>query len=235
MKQIIISDFQVLTENMQYGNYVKRRHKMKKLLFGTLLLTLMFSFPPPTVAEVSVNIGFSLPLPPPIRFREPPRLVVLPDTYVYVTPDVNVDIFFNDGWWWRPYEGRWYRSRDYNSGWQHYKHEPSFYRHVPKHWRNDYKNHQWKGQQWNPARRDQHEVKKNWNRWKKDKHWEKNNNWGVQKARHNQNKGRKIQVEDKRKKTKPDQYDKNVKHDKNNKSSKSSKSNKNEKYENDGR
>ncbi len=187
---------------------------MKKLFFGTVLLALMFSFPLSMMAEVNVNIGFSLPLPPVIHFQEPPRLVVLPDTYVYVTPDVDVDIFFNDGWWWRPYEGRWYRSRDYNSGWYYYKSEPSFYRQVPKHWRNDYRDHHWKGQQWNPERRKHHEVQKNWNQWKKDRHWEKNNNWGVQKKRKNQNQGRQFQKEDKLKNDKHNQYDRNDKHDK---------------------
>ena len=74
---------------------------------------------------LSVSIG--LPLPPPIVFAAPPELMVLPETNVYVVPDVDVDIFFYNGWWWRPWEGRWYRSRDYSSGWGHYRNVPSFY------------------------------------------------------------------------------------------------------------
>ena len=143
----------------------------------------MFSFPLPMMAEVTVNIGFSLPLPPVIRFHEAPRMVVLPGTYTYVAPDVDVDIFFNDGWWWRPYQGRWYRSHDYNSGWSYHQQPPSFYNGVNRNWRDDYRKHQWKGHNWNPERRDHREVQKNWNYWKKDKHWEKNNNWGVQDSR----------------------------------------------------
>jgi len=59
----------------------------------------------------AVDIHISIPLPPPIVFPGPPELIVIPDTYVYVVPDIDADIFFGDGWWWRLWEGRWYRSR----------------------------------------------------------------------------------------------------------------------------
>ncbi len=192
-------------------------YKMKKFFGGTLLLALMFSFPLPTKAEVSVNIGFSLPMPPAIGFHAPPRLVVLPNTDIYVDPEADVDIFFNDGWWWRPYRGEWYRSRDYNSGWTHNRRPPSFYNAVPRHWRDDYREHKWKGHQWNPERRDHREVQKNWNHWKEDKHREKNKNWGVQKARQNQYEGRQSPKEERRKNNKPDQHNRNDKHNKNKK------------------
>ncbi len=188
---------------------------MKKLFWGMVLLTMMFSFPPPMMAQGSVNIGFSLPLPPVIRFRKPPTLVVLPNTYVYVVPDVDVDIFFSDGWWWRPYEGRWYRSRDYNSGWHHYKHTPSFYHNIPRHWRNDYRNHHWKGQQWNPERRPHKEVQRHWKNWEKTRHWEKSNNWGIRKVPHNRDRGRQFQQEDRGRNDRYDRYNKHGKHDRN--------------------
>ncbi len=205
---------------------------MKKLFLGTLLVALMFSFPLPMMAAVSVNIGFSIPLPPVIQFHEPPRMVVLPGTYTYVAPDVDVDIFFNDGWWWRPYQGRWYRSHDYNSGWSYHQQPPSFYNGVNRHWRDDYRNHQWKGQQWNPERRDHREVQKNWNRWQKDRHWEKTNNWGVQKVQHNQDQGRQFQQEDR---GKYDRNDRNDRNDKNNKNNKYDKNDKNNKHGNNGK
>ena len=69
------------------------------------MLALMFSFPLLMKAEVIVNIGFSIPVLPVIRFHEAPRMVVLPDTNIYVAPDVDVDIFFAEGWWWRPIKG----------------------------------------------------------------------------------------------------------------------------------
>ena len=88
---------------------------MKRLLFGTMLLASVLVFPVPTMAGVGVRV--SIPLPPHIVFATPPEMVVIPETNVYVVPDLDVDIFFWNGWWWRPWEGRWYRSRNYSSGW----------------------------------------------------------------------------------------------------------------------
>jgi hypothetical protein len=101
----------------------KGGNKMKKLLFGAMLLALAISVPIPTMAGVTVQIG--IPLPPPIAFPAPPQVVLLPNTGVYVAPDLGVDFFFFDGWWWRPWEGRWYRSRNYRSGWGYYNGVPS--------------------------------------------------------------------------------------------------------------
>src|SRR4030042_2998758 len=77
-------------------------NKMKKLFFVTLLLALVIVVPIPTMARV--DVGVSIALPRPIVFAAPPEMIVLPETYVYVVPDVDVDIFFYDGWWWRPWE-----------------------------------------------------------------------------------------------------------------------------------
>lgn len=158
---------------------------MKKLLLGTLVAVSLLAIAPAAPAEVSINIGIPLPhiripLPPHIHFSAPPRLVVLPESYVYVAPDVDEEIFFADGWWWRPWEGGWYRSRDYNKGWHHYKNTPAFYRNVPRGWRNDYREGHWRGHQWNAQPIPHERVQKNWNHWKKDRHWEKNQTWGVQ-------------------------------------------------------
>ena len=43
---------------------------------------------------------------------------------VYVVPDVEVDLFFWNGWWWRPWEGRWCRSRYYDRDWGYYDRVP---------------------------------------------------------------------------------------------------------------
>ena len=108
---------------------------MKKTLIGMMLLAFVPVSPVPATA--GVDVGVSISLPPLIVFSAPPEVVVIPETYVYVVPDVDVDIFFYDGWWWRPWEGRWYRSRHYDSGWSYYRRVPSFYRRVPSGWRND--------------------------------------------------------------------------------------------------
>jgi hypothetical protein len=150
---------------------------MKILFFSTLILALAIVVPVPTMAGVDVNV--SIALPPPIVFAAPPELIVLPETYVYVAPDVNTDIFFYNGWWWRPWEGRWYRSRDYKSGWAYYQRVPSFYAGIPSGWRNDYRDHRWGGHEWNYQRIPQQQVQRNWKGWQKSKYWEKQQSWGV--------------------------------------------------------
>jgi hypothetical protein len=105
-----------------------RGDKMKKLLFGIFLLSVIV-VAVPTMVRADINVSISLP--PPILFVAPPALIVLPETDVYVVPDDDVEIFFYDGWWWRPWEGRWYRSHYYNSGWGYYRSVPSFYGEIP--------------------------------------------------------------------------------------------------------
>ena len=140
-----------------------------RILWGTLLLVLV-AFPLPSRAEVHVGINFALP---PIVFGGPPELIVLPGTNIYVVPDVEADIFFYNGWWWRPWEGRWSRSRSYDSGWYRYRYAPPFYRHVPRHWRRDYRAHRWQGRRWDFERMPHHQVEKNWRGWEKSRHWER--------------------------------------------------------------
>lgn len=149
---------------------------MKKLLFGTIILALIVVGSIPAMARVGVSVGISLP---PIVFPGPPHLVVIPETNVYVVPDVNDDIFFYGGWWWRPWEGQWYRSRSYDSGWGHYRGTPSFHRSIPSGWRNDYRENRWKGHQWNQQKVPHQQVQKNWRGWERNRHWEKQDHWGV--------------------------------------------------------
>jgi len=151
---------------------------MKKLmLLGISVLWL--SIPAiPAGAQVNVQVGIKLP--PLIVFSSPPVVVVLPDTYVYVVPDIDEDFFFYDGWWWRPWNGHWYRSQHYDRDWVYYSSVPNFYREVPPGWRHEYKAHEWRGQPWQYERMPHQKVEKNWNNWKKDKYWEKQKTWGVQ-------------------------------------------------------
>jgi hypothetical protein len=151
---------------------------MKKLLLWTIFLALAIAAPIPAMAGVYVGIG--IPLPPPIVFSAPPDVIAMPDTNdVYVAPDIGVDLFFWNGWWWRPWEGRWYRSRYYDSGWAYYQRVPSFYAGISSGWRNDYRNHCWQGHQWNYERIPQQQVQRNWSGLEKNGHWEKQQTWGV--------------------------------------------------------
>lgn len=150
---------------------------MRKILLGALLWALMGVLPLPTMARTFVNV--SIGLPPPMVFAAPPELVVLPGSYVYVAPDLAEDIFFYNGWWWRPWGGHWYRSRSYDSGWAYYRNVPSFYRGIPPGWRNDYREHRWHGRQWDHQRIPHQQLHQNWRNWERDRHWERQQNWGV--------------------------------------------------------
>ncbi len=118
---------------------------MKKLLFGTILLAGLIVFPIMSMAQVNVQVKVPVPLPPPIPFVGPPNVVVLPGTDVYAVPDVKEEIFFRQGWWWRPWGGHWYRSKYYDRGWAYYRDSPSWYRRIPHDWRDHYRNHMWGG------------------------------------------------------------------------------------------
>lgn len=140
--------------------------KMRKsclLVIGALLLVLTVSATQ-SEAGVNVNIGINLPA---IRFTAPPAVVVIPGTYVYMVPDIDVDVLFYQGYWWRPYEGRWYRSRDYKRGWRYVDSRsiPSGLRALPQ----DYRHRLSPGYERIPHG----DVQRNWKKWEKEKHWEK--------------------------------------------------------------
>ena len=154
---------------------------MKKLLLGTIVLALISIFPITTMAGVDVNIGFSIPLPPPVVFEAPPDVVALPDTDgVYVAPDASVDIFFWNGFWWRPWEGRWYRSPYYDRGWAYFDSVPRFYYDVDPYWRGYYQNHNWHGHIWNYQPIHHPQLQQNWKTWQGNRSWGNQRTWGVQ-------------------------------------------------------
>ncbi|MFO7568501.1 MAG: hypothetical protein R6W75_01790 [Smithellaceae bacterium] len=152
---------------------------MRKIFFNMIFLSFMVFVPATVMAEVDVKVRINIPLPPPIFFPAPPEVVVIPETYVYAVPDVDVDVFFYDGWWWRPWEGRWYRSRHHDRGWDYYDRVPSFYTHVPPGWRKNYRDRRWKGHQWDQRRLPHGYVERNWQDWEKRRHWERDQHWGV--------------------------------------------------------
>src|SRR5512143_138186 len=152
---------------------------MKKLVLWTILLVSAVVASVPAMAGVDVSIGISLP--PPIVFAAPPDVIAMPETNdVYVVPDVDVDIYFWNGWWWRPWEGRWYRSHYYNRGWVSYNNVPNFYFDVDPGWRGHYRAHNWYGHQWNYERIPNRRLQRNWKNWHNDRHWERQRTWGVQ-------------------------------------------------------
>lgn len=131
----------------------------------------------PAAAQVSIGVGISLPTP--IVFVAPPQVVVLPGFDIYVAPDIAEEIYFVDGYWWRPWQGRWYRSASYDNGWGYYDSVPYFYSNVRRGWRDDYHNHRWEGQDWNYQRMSSQRVEQNWSSWKSNNYWQGQQNWGV--------------------------------------------------------
>src|SRR3989338_97132 len=90
-----------------------------KVMVMAVLLAAAFAlalYPAKSGAEVNVNINIGAPLPK-VVLAAPPDVVVISGTYVYFVPDVEVDILFFGGYWWRPHTGRWYRASDYNGPW----------------------------------------------------------------------------------------------------------------------
>ena len=153
---------------------------MKKLLLGTILLALISVLPIKTMAAVDIHIGFPLPPPPPILFPAPPEVIVIPDTYVYAVPDIDVDIFFWGGWWWRPWEGRWYRSRYYDRDWVYYRYIPYFYYDIDPGWRRYYGDHNWHGHRWDYQRIPYQHLQQNWRSWHSNQYWERERKWNVE-------------------------------------------------------
>ncbi|MHB8137104.1 MAG: hypothetical protein ACYDGO_01780 [Smithellaceae bacterium] len=151
---------------------------MKRFFLRIILLALVFVFPISAMARVDIRV--SIPMPPLIVFSAPPELIVIPDTYVYVAPDVDDDLFFWNGWWWRLWDGRWYRSHYYNRGWAYYRNVPSFYFDVDPGWRGYYRSRNWYGHRWDYERIPERRLQQNWKNWNSSRHWERQGTWGVQ-------------------------------------------------------
>jgi hypothetical protein len=151
---------------------------MRKLLAGTILSVLVLGVPVPAHAGTHISIGISLP--PPIVFQAPPEVVVIPDTDdVYVAPDIDVELFFWNGWWWRPWGGHWFCSRYYDRGWAFYGYVPIFYYDVDPCWRTYYRDRVWYGHRWNYVRIPHQHLRRNWQDWHRERQWERQGPWGV--------------------------------------------------------
>ena len=150
---------------------------MKK--FAVMLAIVMPLFIVACLPPAPVEVGISVPLPPPIAFSGPPEMVVLPDTDVYVAPDYDQDIYFYGGWWWRPWGGRWYRSLHYDSGWEFYNGVPGWYGGVYPHWRDNYRTHMWGSQRWDYRPVHYDDVRTHWKSWQSSGYWRNQQNRGT--------------------------------------------------------
>ncbi len=118
----------------------------------------------PIKSNAGVNVNISIPLPG-LVITAPPVMAVIPGTYAYFAPDVEADIFFYHGYWYRPYEGRWYVSAEYNGPWGYIavNRVPSFLINVPPSYR-----HVAPG--YGPIPYGM--VKRNWRTWENERYWD---------------------------------------------------------------
>ncbi|MGB9713197.1 MAG: hypothetical protein ACP5SG_01435 [Dissulfurimicrobium sp.] len=86
-------------------------------LFGLAALLGVF-FIACTAQEASAGVNININLgPPPIVFHAPPEVIMIPDSPVYFVPDLDIDVFFYNGYWWSPRGRHWYCARTYNGPW----------------------------------------------------------------------------------------------------------------------
>ena len=118
------------------------------------------------ISMAGVNINVNIGPPPVYTFSEPPELVVIPNTYVYFAPGVDLDIVFYHGFWYRPHNGYWYRSSGYNGPWHHIGRErvPRYILSLPPNYRLSYRDY---------PRIPYGHVHSNWNRWERERYWNK--------------------------------------------------------------
>lgn len=136
----------------------------RKLLLSFFVVPLLLTVAGVSMAGVNVNLNIG---PPPVyTFAAPPELVVIPNTYVYFAPGVDMDIVFYHGYWYRPYNGYWYRGAGYNGPWHHIGRErvPRYIINLPPDYRHSYGG--------NPRIPYGH-VHNNWNRWERERYWDK--------------------------------------------------------------
>src|SRR6266498_1759269 len=114
---------------------------MKRLIMSVSAVFFLLLAMPNAGIAIDIDIGgvdIRIGSPPPIEITEPPELLPIPGRYVYFVPDIDEDIFFYRGRWYRPHKGRWFRSESYNGPWEHIRKVPpalidlpSDYRDVP--------------------------------------------------------------------------------------------------------
>ena len=132
----------------------------------------------PAKAEVNINIGIGLPK---IAVVAPPAVVVIPGTYVYIAPDLDEDLFFYRGHWWRSHGRKWYRADDFGDPWImiSFDKPPRALRSLPVRYRD-----------LPPGleRMPPGHVKKHWKEWEEKKHWESRREWKEHKREHREHK-----------------------------------------------
>ncbi len=145
------------------------KKKFSGVLVAAVLLSMLFALGKTEEAKGEVGISINIGLPP-LAFSTPPPVVVVPGTYVYAVPDIEVGLFFYQGYWYRPYEGRWYWASSYNGPWAYIEVSrvprvlvdlpPSAWRVPPGYHRIPYA-----------------EFREHWRGWEHERHWDRDRDW----------------------------------------------------------
>jgi hypothetical protein len=140
-----------------------RTRKTIKIILGIMIITLASGIPE-SMAGVYLDIGTDAPLSQMV-IPAPPAVIEVPGTYVYYVPNVEVDIFFYHGHWYRPYHGWWYWSKGYNGPWVIIRNDrvPYILRHMPPDFRL-MSRYQDRIRYW--------DLNRNWRAWERERHWE---------------------------------------------------------------
>ncbi len=135
---------------------------MMNRIFALLLGSLLLAPASNLAADVDVNVNIGLP---DVVLDSEPELTYIPGTYVYFIPDRSDDFFFYQGYWWRPYQGRWFRGTGYNGPWVVVapRMVPRPFLRLPEGWRTLPPGH---------ARLKWVEVKSGWKQWEREKRWD---------------------------------------------------------------
>jgi hypothetical protein len=114
------------------------------------------------LGDLSIGMGSS---PPPYEMRGEPELLPIPGRYAYYVPDIDVDIFFYHGRWYRPHKDRWFRSDSYNGPWDRIRDIPAPLQDLPR----DYRSSTPRGYYQVPYG----ELRDNWEKWEREKYWDR--------------------------------------------------------------
>ncbi len=102
--------------------------------------------------------------PPAVKFAQEPEVVAIPGRYAYFIPDIDADIFFYRGNWYRLYRNRWFLSDSYKGPWDRVREVPSALKDLPSDYRSVPRGYN---------RVPYGDLSSNWERWEREKYWDR--------------------------------------------------------------
>ncbi len=88
-----------------------------KILGLAVLLGMLMALGGIKGSQAGIQEELNVRRPPPVFLHGPHPVAVIPGTYVYMVPDIDVSILFYRGYWYRPCDGSWFQADTYNGPW----------------------------------------------------------------------------------------------------------------------